>query len=248
VVVKTLCEDGVGWIVIGKGVRFVATRAVEAEQISHDVSRPFDVLRRKAMVVLEEQGRELACYHEMGFVSRRLRGELRRSEEPANRGRVVAKGEDTLMRILAGFALEPHVDDHPEKFKEVIDFGASKNGACRGDPNAPGPAVEAVTANAERAGVGPADAGWIPDDDQVHGYASSHFLKEAFPELEILEFVASKCDECFSEGVAIDVLSDAAQEMPGHRHDGSRVVEMTDESVKVILGATVPANAVTDIL
>jgi hypothetical protein len=33
------------------------------------------------------------------------------------------------MRILAGLALKPHVDYHAKDFKEVIDFGASKNGA-----------------------------------------------------------------------------------------------------------------------
>jgi hypothetical protein len=121
-------------------------------------------------------------------------------------------------------------------------------GLCRGDPNAPGPAVEAVATDSEGAGVGPADAGWIPDDDQVHGYSSSRFLKESFPELEIFEFVSGECYECFSESVSVNLLSDASQEMPGHRHDGSQVVETTDESVEVILGVAIPANAVTDIL
>jgi hypothetical protein len=82
-----------------------------------------------------------------------------------------------------------------------------KNGALAWDAYAPGSAREAVSANAEWAGVGPADASWPAEDYQVDGDAHGCFEEQGEPQLEILEFVLSKADTSFTEGPTVNQVA-----------------------------------------
>jgi hypothetical protein len=93
-------------------------------------------------------------------------------EEPADGGCVVAKGEDAFGGLGVDIkADEPDVDNHCQEFKQVVNQIRSEDWTGGGDSETPRLSRQEIPSEAEGAGVGPADAGGLADDDLVEGDA-----------------------------------------------------------------------------
>jgi hypothetical protein len=89
------------------------------------------------------------------------------------------------------FNLQPNIDDHSQKFQEVVYFWVTEERTRLWDSDTPCPAGGAVTADAKGACVGPADARGSLSDNLIHRNSGGGFGKEALPKPEDLELVPS---------------------------------------------------------
>ena len=61
-------------------------------------------------------------------------------EEPPNGRGIVADRKDTSLGVGVFQALQPYVDNHPDKFEQVVNPGVAANWASVRDPYSPRPA------------------------------------------------------------------------------------------------------------
>ena len=141
--------------------------ADEGEETGHDVKLPTEVLRCDAAAVLDQDGCQVARHEQMKRVVLLGGVQFGRLEEPPNCRHIVANREDTSLGVGVFKALQPHIDNHPDKFKQVVNPGMAADWAGVRDPYSPRTARYAVPTYPKWAGVRPANSVGFSGSDEI---------------------------------------------------------------------------------